>query len=340
MSPRGFVTIYGPLLQGYVKPGSILVLILNWRRADDTVTCLKSLFSLGRRDLCPVVIDNGSGDGSEATIRTAFPGVPVIQTGANLGYAGGNNAGLRVALASQARYVMLLNNDTVLREDLFKLLLEVAAAANDRVVVGPKTFDLGCVEKPQFAGAVWLSEQLRFRSVRDEDEEWAFGRALFRTAYIQGSALLVPMSVLREVGLFDERFFLTYEEVDWCFRARAKGFDCWIVPESRIWHASSPSFGGRLSPLYDYFITRNELLWLEKQFGRSIALRRFGKPLYWELRNRLARGSSADPATKTTIQDPAIRAFLQGHWDYLTRRFGDCPEWVRRARRSMPNSNA
>jgi hypothetical protein len=327
-------------LEQYVVPGSILVLILNWRRADDTIACLRSLFALQRNDLCPVVIDNGSDDGSEAAIRAAFPNVPLVQTGANLGYAGGNNVGLRLALNTSARYVMLLNNDTVLREDLFAPLLEVAAAANDSVVLGPKTYSLEDSSETQFAGVVFVKDELRFRSLLEQEAEEAWGKTLNRTAYIQGSALMIPMSVLRDVGLFDERFFLTYEEVDWCFRARAKGFECWVVPDSRVWHASSPSFGGRLSPLYDYFTTRNELLWIEKEIGLSVALRRFGKPLYWELRNRLRSGANADPASRAGIFGPANRAFLQGHLDYLTRRFGDCPKWVRLARRSSPSSTA
>jgi hypothetical protein len=327
-------------LEQYVVPGSILVLILNWRRADDTIACLKSLFALRRNDLCPLVIDNGSDDGSEAAIRAAFPNVPLIQTGANLGYAGGNNVGLRLALETQARYVMLLNNDTVLKEDLFGPLLEVASAAADSVVVGPKTYSLEATENVQFTGEIWLSDQLRFRPVREEDVEFAFGRSLIPTSFIQGSALLVPMSVLREVGLFDERFFLTYEEVDWCFRAKEKGYRCWIVPESRVWHASSPSFGGRLSPLYDYFTTRNKLLWLEKHVGRVAALRRFGKPLYWELRSRLAGQPVPGGLVQKTVLYAANRAFLRGHLDYLTRQFGDCPAWIRRAKRPVPYTNS
>lgn len=323
---------------------SIAVLILNWNGRENTLACLRSLFALNRPDVYAVVVDNGSSDGSEAAILEEFPEVRLLQTGANLGYAGGNNVGIRDVLGGNAQYLFILNNDTIVGNDLFEPLLELSGALNHRGVLGPLTYTLGRPSELQFGGVRWEQSEFRFRRARDTEVVTVQGLPAVRTDYVQGSALFAPVDVFRTVGEFDERFFLTYEETDWCYRARAKGFTCWIAQRARLEHDQSPSFGGRRSPLYEYFVARNELLWAEMHHGRAVALQRCLKPLYWELNRRasaaaasrrvdFAKGSAKwlGPfgALVSALREPGTRAMLAGTRDYLLRRFGDCPRSVR-----------
>jgi GT2 family glycosyltransferase len=149
--------------------------------------------------------------------------------------------------------------------------------------------------------------------------------------------------VARQIGLFDERFFLVYEDSDWGFRARRGGFECITVPTARVWHKVGTSFGSEASPLRTYFSIRNKLLWAEKNLSRgewwailSGALRR----LYPALRMDSAAGAihktllwalgSYAREWSRKLNDPQEAAHRRGVRDYVFRRFGDCPTKIRR----------
>jgi len=164
------------------------------------------------------------------------------------------------------------------------------------------------------------------------------------TDYVCGAALFFRAAVAREIGLLDERFFLVYEDSDWCFRARRAGFGCLMVPEARVWHRVGASFSSEDSPLRTYFSTRNRLLWAEKNaphrerwrilraalrriyprlgIDRSAAGRRH-KVLFWAL-NGFVRECSRK------LHDPDETAHRRGVFDYIFRRFGDCPAEIRK----------
>src|ERR1700722_2735483 len=108
-------------LEQAVDPGPVWqAIVLNWNGREDTLCCLDSLSRIARPDLGIVCVDNGSSDGSQQAIRERFPDVVLIEAGANLGYAGGNNLGLRHALDAGARWAMLVNNDAVVAENVIE----------------------------------------------------------------------------------------------------------------------------------------------------------------------------------------------------------------------------
>ena len=117
-------------------PPLVAVVVLSWNSREDTLACLESLGSLRYRRLITIVVDNGSIDGSFEAIRARFPGVDAMQTGVNLGYAGGNNVGLRRALDLGAEYVLLLNNDTVVASDALDKLVTVGEAYPESAALG------------------------------------------------------------------------------------------------------------------------------------------------------------------------------------------------------------
>lgn len=326
----------------------IAVVVLNWNGKDDTLQCLQSLAQLAYGNCEVIVVDNGSADGSVAAIRAAFPAIRVIETGANLGYAEGNNVGMRAALESGAEFVLLLNNDTIVDPSLLCELLAAAEACPEAGVFGAKIFHYDERDRIWYAGARWNAELLRFELVTDEAIYGEPFAQVLETDYACGCALFVRRAVLEQIGLLDPQFFLTYEETDFCYRARRSGFRVVYAPRAVLWHKISASFGGQQAPLVSYFMTRNYLLWSELNLPpeQKRAARRYA---LWDLRRRLtpqfpfkAEWSTLRPSVFAASakrfywnvhgrwSDPANLARLLGTVHYFLRRFGPAPDYVRR----------
>tara|TARA_R110000787_G_scaffold73084_3_gene162802 strand:- start:1825 stop:3870 length:2046 start_codon:yes stop_codon:yes gene_type:complete len=315
------------------------IVLLNWNGKDDTLECLTSLSQISYSNYQVVVVDNGSSDDSVHAIKESFPDVTLIETGANLGFAEGNNVGVRHALEQNCDYVLLLNNDTVVEPNLLDVLVEYAISKGGLGVFGPK---ITYYDKPDviwWAGSKWDNAKQRFDHVGlNEEDSPAFDQP-GETDYICGCALFIPTRIIDDIGLMDAKFFLTYEETDWCYRARKAGYPSYYVPGARVFHKISVSFGGANSPLQQYFYTRNKLLWAARHLTIPAFLRLFKKTVLgvacwdrttrfslrsirWQIRNALAKLSTGN-------KDPLQAAKAQGLRDFLFRRFGDCPQHVR-----------
>jgi len=323
----------------------IWIVVLNWNGLNDTLTCIESLQHVHYKQRRVVIVDNGSTDGSVDALRTARSRLDfeLIETGMNLGYSGGNNAGIRHALDRGAEFILILNNDTVVDP---MVLDELVNAADDHPEVGcfgPWVFYMHDPRRLWWAGAAWSSNGLAFtcpgrgRLADEVSPERASADA------IVGAALFFRASVPRRIGLLDERFFLCNEEYDWCCRARRAGFQCLTVPTARVWHKVSASFGGAASPLNNYFDIRNKLLFAEKNasplellrlLGRGI--RRLWPPLRLDRRPGVPTLKALLWACTSHLhdwsrkrRDPQEIAHRRAVFDYVTRRFGDCPPEVR-----------
>lgn len=134
---------------------SISIIILNWNGRSDTIECVESCLLSTYPSFRIVVVDNGSSDGSEAALLEKFPYLDIVQTGCNLGYAGGNNRGIRHALANGADYVWLLNNDTVVAPDALAELVAMAEATPHSGMIGSKILFYDRPDTIWFAGGFW-----------------------------------------------------------------------------------------------------------------------------------------------------------------------------------------
>src|SRR5262249_35890078 len=151
--------------------------------------------------------------------------IAVIETGKNLGYAGGNNAGMRAAIQNGADFVFLLNNDTIVDRDVVRHLVEAAGKNTEGAFFCPKIYFYAEPTKIWYAGGKWDPSRSRSAHVGYGVEETGQSyNAIREIDYACGCALLARATVIRQIGMLDERFFLTFEETDWCFRARAAGF--------------------------------------------------------------------------------------------------------------------
>jgi GT2 family glycosyltransferase len=322
------------------EPG-IAVIVLNWNGVRDTLDCLASLRSLDYGNFGVIVVDNGSTDGSAGTLRAAHPWVEVVETGANLGFSGGNNVGIVHALARGADYLLLLNNDTVVDPGVLRALVAAAALHPAAAAFSPKIYFHGDPRRIWYAGTRWDPETAMFRHVgRGQVDGGAFAK-MGPTAYASGCALFAPASSFREIGLLDERFFLMYEETDWCYRAHKAGRPSIFVPGALVWHKVSASVGGYDSPLARYFLSRNGLLWARRHLSRR-DYRRFRARRLYELGQRLFPASRGrGPAGSLRIlagsaTDPGRWAHALGILDHLLGRYGNCPAIVRRLGKGRP----
>ncbi|MGD9602565.1 MAG: glycosyltransferase family 2 protein [Gammaproteobacteria bacterium] len=335
-----------------MKPPRIAVIVLNWNGKADTLECLASMRAVDYPDFQTVVVDNGSSDDSVVAIQRDFPEVTVLETGANLGYAGGNNAGIRWALSQGFDSILVLNNDTIVDRNLLQAFADAQRKYPNAGVFGAKIYYHAQPDVLWFAGGKWHPEKLAFEHVGIDVVDSPEYSATRVFDYVTGCALFASAEVFGKVGLLGEDFFLTYEETDWCFRASAAGYAPTYVPEARLWHKVSASFGGSDSPLMSYFTTRNRLLFVRRHMP-LIALVRLLSTTLAELRSetfpRLRAhfsGKLRSPrdfywATGAYFREfrrrfinPVTRARWSGLRDFLLRRLGDCPDSVRYARRT------
>ena len=279
----------------------ILISILNYNGKEDTIACLKSLDNLriGENLVQVLVIDNASREEvHEADLTLKHIPVALIKNKDNLGFAGGHNVGLRYAIEKNMDYVMILNNDTVVHENLLIELLKTAKENEKAGVIAPKIYfasgseyhkerykkeDLGKVI--WFAGGIidWKNMIGHHRGVDDVDKG-QFDK-VEEIEYGSGCCLLLKREVLEKVGFFDDRYFLYYEDGDLQERIKKHGYTIIFSPKAKLWHKNAASSGGSGSPLQDYYITRNRLL-----FGFLYAPNRTKLALMRESLRILAKG--------------------------------------------------
>lgn len=244
------------------------VIVLTWNQCAVTLECLASLRDQQYPNVEITLVDNGSVDDTVPTIKEQFPEVTIIENGENLGFAEGNNVGLRRALEGDADYLMLLNNDTVVAPSMIGDLVGIMMADPTIGISGPKMLYFDQPETIWCAGNridTRTGESIRLRAEQADDDR---DQSLLDVDFITACAICLRRDLVEAVGLLDSRFFIYYEETDWCARARARGWRIVYVPTARLWHKVSATMG-TTSPATEYYMTRNVLLYLAKN-GRGI----------------------------------------------------------------------
>jgi GT2 family glycosyltransferase len=224
-----------------VRPDEVVILVLNWNRKEATLACLASLERADLAGAKVMVVDNGSHDGSPAAIRERFPWVEVLPLPENRGFAGGNNAGIRVALERDAGAVVLLNNDTEVAADFLHPLL---LSANGQARIAGVSSVAFRMDNRQVIDAAFLSIYFGHGIVWHHGVNKMPGEGFDQARPIDagiGCSFLMRADALQEIGLLDEDYFAYHEEVDWCFRARAAGYHIIYQPLSVVWHHGSKS---------------------------------------------------------------------------------------------------
>jgi GT2 family glycosyltransferase len=247
----------------------VVIIILNWNGKENTVNCLNSASSITYDNYEALVVDNHSIDGSVECFEKEYPEITLIKNSTNLGFAEGNNVGIRRALEGGADYVLLLNNDTIV--DRYFLDRLVAAAETDQTIgfAGPKIYYLdheGDGHVISFAGGavnMWIGRS-RHRGLDQLDLGQYDG--VTEVDYVEGSCVLAKKGALDHIGLLDATYFSYWEDVDWCTRGGKAGYKSIYVPTARIWHKPSSS---NVSGTKTYYRTRNRL-WFVRKRGNKL----------------------------------------------------------------------
>ena len=244
-----------------IKMPKLSVVVLNWNGKTLLADCLSSLSNQTLTDLEVLLVDNGSSDGSVEYVKTEFPGIRVIALEKNLGFSAGNNRGIE---ASSSEFVALFNNDAVADRQWAERLL--APAADSKVgIVASKVMLFSERDRLDSAGDGMTIVGVAYkRGHLEPADRYPAAESVFGAS---GCAMLLRRSMLDDIGLLDEDFFLSYEDSDVCFRAQLRGWKCVYASEARVYHRLNSSIG-RLSPRYVYYGQRNaEFLYFKNMPG-------------------------------------------------------------------------
>jgi len=292
------------------------LVILHFNKPDLTGACLESVKQLEVKNFkLEVVIVNNNPLEEIDFLKKRFPEFIFLEVKENLGFTGGNNFGLNRVLKDKVDFVFLLNNDTLLDKNLMAGLLKAAKSKPQGGIFAPKIYFAPhyefhrkrYLEKERgrviwYAGGLfdWRNIIASHRGV-DEVDQGQYHR-LEITDFASGCAMFVREEVFEKVGLFDEKYFLYWEDVDFCWRAKQSGYKILFDPLAKVWHANAGSseVGG---PLHDYYLSRNRML-----FGFKYASWRTKFALIRESLKILFKGS---PWQKLGIRDFYLRRFGQ-----------------------------
>lgn len=245
----------------------IAAIVVNWNRRADTLRCLDSLIATYYPALTIFVVDNASTDDSCASIRTRFPAARLLVQDTNLGFAEGNNSALRVALAEEYPFALLLNNDATIGANALDLLLQPLLADPELAITAPAIHYAGQPERLWSAGGTIDRRTGVVHSAWYERPAATLPTEPFAVDHVSGCAMLVRSAAIIHAGLLDPRFFMYYEETEWCARIARQGYRLAVVPRARVGHAISPT-AQAASPAIAYYMTRNHLLFLRAaRFG-------------------------------------------------------------------------
>jgi GT2 family glycosyltransferase len=287
-----------------------MAVVVNWNGGRDTPAALESLE--GIETIC---VDNGSTDGSDLVVEARFPAVELIRAGANLGYAGGNNVGLRRALERGADCVLLLNNDAVAAPGLATALERAVAAQPDAGLLACKVFLRDGVAL-EYAGAefhAWLGYSGRSRGYGRPDRF----HTLEPTGRADGAAMAVTSTAAGRAGLLDETLFAYVEDVEWSLRIRRAGFSVLFVPDASARHKGSTSTGGSASTSSLYYSTRNTIAICERYRPLPPGLR--------ALRRGIVVAAHLAQSVRHPFPTKAMRAVVVGWRDARVGRLGEGP---------------
>lgn len=238
-------------------------IIINWRRPEETCACLEALLR-GVDARTVLVIDNGSGDDSVRLIQQRFPRVWLLPLAHNVGFARAANIGGALALRRGAAAVFLLNNDALVSETTVAALTDYLLADERRGVLSAKVLLAHAPQQFWAVGGLFRGRRVISLGA-GEDDHGQYDTA--ELDYVYGCAMLLRASLLRELGGFDERFFMYYEDVDLCVRARAAGYMVGLAPHVMVRHLGSRSTEG-MPALKIFYEARSRMLFFAKHLPR------------------------------------------------------------------------
>lgn len=242
---------------------TVTVITVNFNQSFITEQLLSSIANTNAYlDVEIIVVDNGSKVNSVPVWEQKYPDVKFIRSEVNLGFAGGNNLGIKEA---KGEYLFFVNNDTEFSSGLIATLVKVLEDNTEVGMVSPKIRYFDQPEMLQYAGFT----PMNYYTCRNycigqfETDKGQYDDNVGVTGYAHGAAMMLKREAMDKAGLMAENFFLYYEEMDWCDRIERAGYEIWFVPQALIYHKESVSVG-KASGLKEYFMNRNRILFIRR----------------------------------------------------------------------------
>jgi len=246
------------------------IILLNWNSYDHSFNCIQSLQQCDYPNFEIIVVDNGSMDGSGNLLKANFPSIHLIASVTNEGFAAGNNRGFEYAIQHDFPYAMMLNNDVFVEPDFLTKLVDYMGGHPSVGAIQPKIFFNHDRTKIWNGGSYYLPWLGWHYSKRYQRKAGTLQSQFQAVDWITGCAFLTKTSILKEVGLLKEAFFIYYEDADLSFRIRSKGYQLLFHPQSVIYHIAGSSNKtkikgkeGYTSPFVHYLNSRNHIWFLK-----------------------------------------------------------------------------
>ncbi|EKD44671.1 MAG: hypothetical protein ACD_71C00052G0002 [uncultured bacterium (gcode 4)] len=309
----------------------VYIILVNWNRWRDTIECLNSLKKLTYSNFKIVVIDNGSTDKSVVKLKKYSSLIKLILLGKNYGFSYANNIGIRWAIKNNAKYVLLLNNDTIVSPDLIDILVKSMHKYPSAGALGVKVYYYDQPDVLWFAGS-FIDRYGEFPTHigLGEVDKGQYDK-ICDIPFINGSAFFAKAEAIKKIGLLDERYFYMYEDADWTSRFLKAKYRCLYVPQAKIWHKVHSATGGK-TPCWWYFDARSRLLW-NKSYNPQRSFIRIVSPCLTSI--------IEDIRISILTKDPKYwlecwkKAFINwlarliGIKDYLCGYYAECPKIVK-----------
>lgn len=242
----------------------VFIIVVNYNNYNDTIECVESLKDIDYENYQIIIIDNGSQNDSYDELKKKLPNCLIMRSDKNLGFAGGNNLGIKYALTNGADYILLLNNDTIVEKDFLTYMVKAAEEDEKIGIVGGKINYYDKKDCIWFAGGKidWLKFRVEHIGQREIDRGQYDKRC--EITFMTGCCMLIKRKVFEKVGLLPEEYFMYFEDVDFCVRASEAGFKIIYEPKAKIYHKVGFSSGGEESPFALRWNNRNRILFMKK----------------------------------------------------------------------------
>jgi len=253
----------------------IFVIVLNFNGKATLNDCLTSVFTSDYPNFEIVLVDNNSKDGSFEQAKLNFSRSHFIKNSENVGFSKGNNVGIRYALEKFADYIFLLNNDATIERNTLSLLMATANNNPAAGIISP-TILSGDKKQVWFAGG-----KIQWSKMKTIHLTELATKLPFSSEYLSGCAMLIKKEVFKKIGLFNERFFLYYEDADFSLRTKKAGFDLLIDPSARIHHFEQSSSNASKN----YWLVLSALIFFQTHASRQLKLWFFVHVLLRKIKN-------------------------------------------------------
>lgn len=242
----------------------VVIIVITWNGKADTEECLRSLNAITYPNYEILVIDNNSNDNTVPALRKQFPFVHIIQNNANVGFAEATNLGVEYARTLSAKYFFSLNNDITVDKDFLTDLVNCAERSPKIAAVAPKLYNYYHKDRIEYAGGKLHFLRAKIQAIGYGETDKPCYNTIKKVTFIPGGAALYRISAWLDIGPLDSSLFAYWEDGDWCYRANKKGYSCYYIPTSRIWHKVSASMGGYKNPTSIYLYSRNRIRFILK----------------------------------------------------------------------------